>query len=235
MGGERMKLIFISGMFAGEWIWEEVLKEVSCEKVFVQKDPLSKISGDINEIVGGLKEKIIKNQQACILVGNSLGGLIASLLALDNPEYVKGIVLSGSPGMGTTNLGIGLPKEEIWFERLKEKLFVNPDLITDDQLDLVKECFKNRKTLKNIARLSRASNKTDIRELLDIIKCPVLLLWGEQDEVSPKRPWIDYAKENPRTEMFIIPKSGHSPMLEKPHEFTLYLNEFIEKVGNSYE
>lgn len=226
----EMKIIFVSGMFAGGWVWEKVLPNLREKNTYLQELPLAMIGGDIRDICKSLQQTIDESDMGCIIIGNSLGGLISILLALDNPKKVRGIVISGAPGMGSTNLGIGLSMSDEWFESLKEQLFVDPKIVTDQQIREVKKCFKDRTYLKSIVRLSRYSNRIDVKELLDKVECPMKMIWGKEDKVSATEPWKEYARTNSLCTMKILDNCGHSPMIEKPLKFTECINSFIEEV-----
>ena len=60
---------------------------------------------------------------------------------------------------------------------------------------------------------------------------PVLLLWGERDEVFPLDEYGTPLKEKlPRARLHIIEQAGHGAYLDKPGEFNRLLLDFISEV-----
>ncbi|WP_461202091.1 alpha/beta fold hydrolase [Anoxybacillus sp. TBDG-1] len=237
--GNGIPILFISGLFAGDWIWEDVISYFSKTEynIIRLRDPLAayghKIS-HLREMVIKFLDEFIKYK--AIVIGNSLGGLLAMDLAASIPEKVAAIVVSGAPGMGSANLGIGPPKIgskerlEEWFVDLKEKLFVNQQCITNDQLALVAEFFSDKRNFLNMIRLAKEADNYDAKLILPKIERPILLLWGDQDNVSPLELWEGSISLNSQIQLKVIENSGHSPMMEKPEEFWKYVESFIKSV-----
>ena len=82
-------------------------------------------------------------------------------------------------------------------------------------------------------RALRATKGYDARPLFDRIECPVLLLCGACDEVSPLEKWRDAATSFPDAEFVEIPDSGHSPMLEEPDLFASALLDWLDTLPAS--
>ncbi len=55
---------------------------------------------------------------------------------------------------------------------------------------------------------------------------PVLVVWGEQDVLTPTAANVERYRQAGLTPI-IIPKVGHSPMVEAPGEFVNAITEFI--------
>lgn len=224
-------LVFISGLFAGDWIWDGVIDQLSDEYIIIkQKNPLSETGGKIEILRKELLELIHNlDSENVVLIGNSLGGLLAIDLATHAPKKISGIVVSGSPGMRTTNLGIGPPKRgsKIWFKTLSEKLFIDQNCITDEHVDLAASFFDDRKNFINMIRLAKQADKYDIKKALAEVKCPIKMIWGEDDFVTPANDWLEYLNEIQKEQFTLIENSGHSPMMEKPFEFYNELKNFL--------
>ena len=56
---------------------------------------------------------------------------------------------------------------------------------------------------------------------------PVLVVWGEQDVLTPTAANVERYRRAGLTPT-IIPKVGHSPMVEAPGEFVNAITEFIQ-------
>ena len=78
-----------------------------------------------------------------------------------------------------------------------------------------------RKTLVNLVN-------TDIREILPNIKCPTLLIWGENDTATPLEDAKTIESLIPDAGLCIIKGTGHFSFCEKPYEAHAILRSFIK-------
>ena len=230
----KTRIVFISGMFAGGWIWEKVLTTFPNDQyeVKVINQPLGEIGSSIDSLLDFVNRNFIDNYSGkVILVGNSLGSLIALKLALKPNNNVIGCVLSGSPGMENINLGIGKPKpDEAWLSELSKKIFVDQTIVTDDAKQAVFNFFSNRNYFRNIISLTRETNTYHVVDDLAKIPYSTYLLWGEKDQITPVAPWNDAVKKLDNCFLYTLKDCGHSPMYEKPNEFNILLMEAFSKL-----
>lgn len=77
-----------------------------------------------------------------------------------------------------------------------------------------------RKTLVSLVN-------TDIRELLPNIKCPSLLIWGENDTATPLEDAKIIEKLIPDSGLCVIKGTGHFSFCERPYEANAIINSFI--------
>lgn len=77
-----------------------------------------------------------------------------------------------------------------------------------------------RKTLVSLVN-------TDIREMLPNIKCPSLLIWGENDTATPLEDARVIEKLIPDAGLCVIKGTGHFSFCEKPYEANAIINSFI--------
>lgn len=69
---------------------------------------------------------------------------------------------------------------------------------------------------------------TDIRDILPNIKCPSLLIWGENDTATPLEDAKTIEKLIPDAGLCVIKGTGHFSFCEKPHEAHAILRSFIK-------
>lgn len=77
-----------------------------------------------------------------------------------------------------------------------------------------------RKTLVSLVN-------TDIRDILPNIKCPSLLIWGENDTATPLEDAKTIEKLIPDAGLCVIKGTGHFSFVERPYEAHAILNSFI--------
>lgn len=77
-----------------------------------------------------------------------------------------------------------------------------------------------RKTLVSLVN-------TDIRDVLPNIKCPSLLIWGENDTATPLSDAKIIEKLIPDAGLCVIKGTGHFSFCERPYEANAIINSFI--------
>ena len=77
-----------------------------------------------------------------------------------------------------------------------------------------------RKTLVSLVN-------TDIRDILPNIKCPSLLIWGENDTATPLSDAKIIESLIPDAGLCVIKGTGHFSFCEKPYEANAIINSFI--------
>jgi pimeloyl-ACP methyl ester carboxylesterase len=65
---------------------------------------------------------------------------------------------------------------------------------------------------------------------LSEIKIPTLLIWGNNDIVTPPFVGKEFNKLIVGSELHFIDKCGHAPMMEVPDEFNKILMKFLLKL-----
>ena len=66
----------------------------------------------------------------------------------------------------------------------------------------------------------------------DRIKAPTLLIWGKEDTVTPKFVGEKFNELIENSQLFIVEKCGHAPMMERPAIFNHILSDFLTEMGN---
>ncbi len=65
---------------------------------------------------------------------------------------------------------------------------------------------------------------------LETIKIPTLLIWGKDDTITPAFVGEEFQRLIHNSELHLIDKCGHAPMMERPEEFNLLLDNFLAKI-----
>lgn len=58
---------------------------------------LGRLRHEINTTERHLRDTVDRNEKPAVLIGHSIGGLYARVLAIRNPEYVRGVITVGAP------------------------------------------------------------------------------------------------------------------------------------------
>jgi pimeloyl-ACP methyl ester carboxylesterase len=67
-----------------------------------------------------------------------------------------------------------------------------------------------------------------VKDRIDAISVPTLVVWGGDDELVPLEQGRAYAAGIPGAKLTIIPECGHAPSAEKPNEFLAAVLPFID-------
>lgn len=79
-----------------------------------------------------------------------------------------------------------------------------------------------------VAALKGMANRRDSTALLPQIKCPVLILAGEEDALINPEEMKSMTEELPDSRLTVIPKAGHLLNLEQPGEFDKAVINFLK-------
>ena len=170
-----------------------------------------------------------------ILLGNSLGGHIGLIFSNKNPNLVKSLVLTGSSGLYENSMGESYPKRENYeyIKRKTEEVFYNPKVATKEIVDEVFETVNNRDKLVRTLSIAKSAIRHNMSSDLPNIETPTLLIWGENDLVTPPAVAVEFNSLLPNSELIWIKKCGHAPMMEHPKEFNRILINWLDQKKDS--
>ncbi len=235
--GEGEPLVLLHGLFGALSNFSHLIDHFkTTHKVVVPMLPLFELDL-LHTSVGGL-QKFVKrfiehrNYNNIHLLGNSLGGHVALVYILKNPERVKSLTLTGSSGLFENGMGDSYPKrgDKEYIRKKTQLTFYDPAMATDD---LVNECFditNNRIKVIKIISLAKSAIRNNLGEEVSQIKQPTCLIWGNNDTITPPFVAQEFHKLIPNSELHFIDKCGHAPMMEVPHEFNSILGAFLTKL-----
>ncbi|HWC53611.1 MAG TPA: alpha/beta hydrolase [Chitinophagaceae bacterium] len=206
-------------------------------KVIVPSLPLFELD-ILHSTVGGLAKFVNRFIEArgytgVHLLGNSLGGHVALKHVLKHPERIKSLILTGSSGLFENGMGDSYPKRSD-YEYIKTKTemtFYDPKVASKELVDEVYGIVNNRLKAIKIISLAKSAIRNNLGEELNQIKQPTLLVWGNNDTITPPFVAREFNKLIPNSELYFIDKCGHAPMMEVPDEFNAILHKFLKKLN----
>tara|TARA_B100001057_G_C22694487_1_gene889133 strand:+ start:81 stop:887 length:807 start_codon:yes stop_codon:yes gene_type:complete len=172
-----------------------------------------------------------KNLKDFIILGNSLGGHVGLIYSKLYPNFIKGLVLTGSSGLYENSMGDSYPKREDYnfIKKKTESVFFEPKTATKDIVDEIFETVNNRSKLIKILAMAKSAIRHNMAKDLPKINVPSAIIWGKQDTVTPPEVAKDFNKLLPNSDLFWIDKCGHAPMMEHPKEFNTILADWLSK------
>jgi pimeloyl-ACP methyl ester carboxylesterase len=165
------------------------------------------------------------------LVGNSLGGHIAQLYTLKHQEKVASMTLTGSSGLFESGMGDGYPKrgDYDYIKRKTEQTFYDPKVASKELVDEVFDIVNDREKALRIIFTAKSALRHNLEDQLHKIYIPTLLVWGMNDTITPQFVGEKFNELINDSELVLIDKCGHAPMMEVPGQFNNALNEFLLK------
>jgi pimeloyl-ACP methyl ester carboxylesterase len=173
-----------------------------------------------------------------VVVGHSGAGLFARRFALDHPERTAGLVLEATPPTLRGDPHLESPLGSILSE-LRDPVDVElvRRVIGDTTGDALSASFAEamvQETLKVPARVWRETfagllHYDDTSEL-EHLAVPVLLIWGDADDLVTRDKQDALVNAIPRAELVTYAGIGHSPHWEDPSRFAADLARFVERV-----
>jgi pimeloyl-ACP methyl ester carboxylesterase len=236
--GEGEPLILLHGLFGALSNFDDLISYFkNHNKVVVPLLPLLDMDL-LHTSVGGLQKFVHKfiefhDFQNVHLLGNSLGGHVAILNVLKQPERIKSLILTGSSGLFENGMGDTYPKrgDYDYIKKKTELTFYDPKIATKELVDEVYEIVNNRLKAIKIIALAKSAIRNNLGEDINQIKQPTLLIWGNNDAITPPFVGREFHRLIPNSELHFIDKCGHAPMMEVPDEFNRILHKFLTKLN----
>lgn len=166
-----------------------------------------------------------------VLGGNSLGGHTALAVALRDRRRVRALVLAGSSGLSGTSVVRTVPRRlsgEFLQGQIRE-VFHDASLVTPDLVESVRALVGPIESLLQALRMIRAARRTIFDDRLHELHLPVLLIWGDQDRITPPDTATRFLALLPDAEIALLEACGHAPMLERPAAFAAVLDRWLTR------
>jgi 2-hydroxy-6-oxonona-2,4-dienedioate hydrolase len=236
--GEGEPLVLLHGLFGALSNFKDLIEYFRHHnKVVVPMLPLFDLDL-LHTSVGGLQKFVHKfiearDYQGVNLLGNSLGGHVALVHVLKHPERIKSLILTGSSGLFENGMGDTYPKrgDYEYIKKKTELTFYDPKTATKELVDEVYEIVNSRIKAIKIIALAKSAIRNNLGEELNQIKQPTLLVWGNNDTITPPFVGREFHRAIPNSELHFIDKCGHAPMMEVPDEFNQILHKFLTKLN----
>ena len=203
-----MQLIFLPGASGSTSFWQPVQQRlVSCvshgfksQKVIAYPSfGEAPVHADVYDFASLSEYVLGQIQQECIIIAQSMGGIFAVQAALQKSHLVKGLVLLATSG------GINLAPFQVqdWRSAYQQQYLNYPDWFCTASLDYSLQ--------------------------LQTISQPVLLIWGDQDPVSPIAVGTYLQSKLPQAELQIVEGGDHLFAEHYPDQTAAFIAEYLAK------
>jgi pimeloyl-ACP methyl ester carboxylesterase len=223
-------IVLLPGLVCDEAVWAHA------RAAFETRAPVSVPDYGLLDSLEAMAEKVLREAPPRFaLAGHSMGGRVALEVIRRAPERVSALALmdtgvqplaSGEPGereaAGRHGL-LAVAREEgmaamasRWVQGM-----VWPSRLTDSVLiQAVVDMFARRSAEMFAAQIRALLARPGARELLGRIRCPTLVLCGEQDSWAPAQRHREMAALIPEAKLVLVPECGHMCTMERPEAVT---------------
>jgi pimeloyl-ACP methyl ester carboxylesterase len=153
-----------------------------------------------------------------LVIGNSMGGWIASTMAVRDTSRLSGLVLVDAVGIQVEGHPIA-DASSLTPDELLALSFHNPAAFRVDPATVSPEQAAARAA--NVQALyvyDQGLGMADpkLRRRLRRVRIPALVVWGESDRVADPEYGRAYARSLPDARFELIAEAGHLPQIEQP-------------------
>jgi pimeloyl-ACP methyl ester carboxylesterase len=186
-------------------------------------EALTTIDG-LAEVYAGLLDALALEDAT--VIGNSIGGWIASELALRHPSRLGRFALVDAVGVEVEGHPVAdaLPPARLaeysWYDPSKA-----PSLDPAALPPAVREIFASNRAA--LALYGRSMTDPTLLGRLAGIEVPALVLWGEADRIVDADYGRAFAAAIPGARFELLPRTGHVPQMETPEVLLKALTAFV--------
>lgn len=181
---------------------------------------------------GGFKTNVLTQlPQQFALMGWSLGGLVATRLALEATEKVTHVVnIASSPCFVENISWPGIPKATLlgFCDRFMHH---SDDVLREFMTMQLPGQEESHHTLTTIQGLRSGLDwlmTWDFRDKIDLIQCPVLYIFGSRDAIVPLKTMSVMQAKYPRLQYLLMSKAAHALFLSHVDPFVKAITAFID-------
>jgi len=261
-GGDGQPLVFIHGLSSYMGFWEYQLPEFAGDyRVLALDLPGYGSSARPDapctppwyaDVIAGWMDAV--GAPEAVLVGHSMGGQIALTLAVEQPERVRGLILSAPAGVETFSRGAGDWMKDYWHEeraleaneaavRASMRLVFNNhdagvERLVEERVRLGQDpAFRG--TSVAVSRSIAGMIDHPVAHRLGEITAPTLFVFGTDDRLIPNaifnggrtRAVAEAGRDAvPDAELVLLKGAGHTAHHDDPAGFNAALRAFLSKL-----
>ena len=185
------------------------------------------------------------------VIGNSMGGIVGTRLAIAQPDRVRRLVTIGGMGRNifspAPGEGINLlmeftenPSRERLVEWLNSMVH-DRSLVTDQMIEerwaqatdpetlASARRMYSRAAIEGMGKVAAASDEPPYWAMLHKVKARTLITWGRDDRVSPLDMALVPMRTIPDVELHVLPNCGHWAMIEQKSAWEAVVLAFLTR------
>ena len=191
------------------------------------------------------------------IVGNSMGGFIGAELAIQHPARVERLVLVAAAGLSVETIrtertsGLRHRAENVVFFTLGHIASRSHQVALRKRLRgallLIVAAHPSKLPGPLAAQQVLGSGKPGfsdaleamfhypLRDRLEKISCPTLIIWGDKDRLVPLKDASIFQELIPGSRKIVYEDTGHISMMERPARFNADVRAFLQKEHGDQE
>jgi pimeloyl-ACP methyl ester carboxylesterase len=248
--GEGPPVVLLHGFSSSIYTWAEVIGPLAAGHDVVALDLPgsggSQIRDDLTvatlvRVVPALLDQL--GLPRASLVGNSLGGAVASVVSIRHPERVSRLVLVDAAAFNFA------PADRPWIVRLLgsppgvlftllpvhrrvvklglRQVFFDDGKVTDERVDEYTAPLMRPGAVGALRAVLAGRDALGLPEGLASIRQPTLVIWGAEDAWIPPAHADRFLAAIPGARKVLLARCGHVPQEECPQEVAELLTEFL--------
>lgn len=198
-----------------------------------QKEPALSSVQDLTGVLAAFLQSL--TLERVHMVGHSLGGAVATQLAINHPARIASLTLLAPVGLGSEINGTFIEgmlnadrRKEM--KRVLEALFHEPALVS---AEMVMNVLRGKRMdgavpcLKAIAdsTFSGATQTLTLREAIEKLSLPMQIIWGQSDQIIPA---AQAAALPSRISVHVLERAGHMVHIERAKDVNELIRQFID-------
>ena len=249
--GEGPPLVLVHGVATSRSIWRHVVPGLAERHLvatldmpgFGESPPLGR-GFVLEDEADALADALATLPAPVDLLGNSLGGAVAIVLAERRPDLVRRLILAAPAGLAPHRAPIPAIAGRVSATVVAARRRVAPRLVgnaaarrvllygllTDPAAASPEEARATIAASRGAQRVAAAIAvvaAADLRPRLADLAVPVAFLWGDRDHLFPVSALEELRALVPGAPAEIIPGAGHVPQLDRPGEFVAAVERLL--------
>lgn len=248
-GGSKPPLILLHGLTANGACWTALAHAIEGEYDVIMPDARGHGKSSVpnygyryedhaNDVVGLIKALRLPPP---ILIGHSMGGMTAAVVASRNPKLLRGLILA-DPTFLSPKVQREIRDSDV---ADKHRRILNTSLDEVVAEARIRRPDRSLDTLELIARarLQTSMNAFDVltppnpdyMQLVSAIDVPSLLVIGDTASVVSPAVAAELQRLNPRFQVEQIREAGHGVLYDQPERFAVVVKSFLRSIGTVIE
>lgn len=247
-GGSTLPIILLHGLTANGICWTALARALEGDYDVIMPDARGhgkssvpeygyRYEDQANDILGLIQALGLPSP---VLIGHSMGGMTATLVAGRNPKLLRGLILA-DPSFLSPKVQREVRDSDVADQH---RQFLNMSL--DEVVANVRTKHPDRPSelieLIAQARLQTSMSAFDVltpptpdyMQLVSSIDVPTLVVIGENGVVSPTVA-VELQCANPKFQVEKIPKAGHGVHYDQPERFAAVVRSFLRSIDTVIE
>ena len=244
--------VLVHGSFHGGWCWDAVAARLTAAGHRVAAPDLPGRGADaatlaalsLDDYAARIAEVVAAQAEPVVLVGHSMGGLVAQETYFRHPELVKALVLTFTSAafVGGSNFAKQFVAERVgpldagqtMAEIAAQLMPTHRGSKSDPKGAALAERMMGAIPPETYRKATHLLTTFDRRADLPKIAVPTFLIAGSDDKTAPPAIMASMQRKIPGSELLVLEGCGHLGPMDQPAEFNAALERFLRKMESRW-